>query len=110
MAVAIIGFYSVMTGFFVPHLSLGAELSSNYHERSRLSGYRHGFYTVGSIFSLATMQLLIGAEAEGRTAARESALELSLPACIFMAVFQSCSPWYACASGRSSRSAWAQVR
>ena len=86
MAVAIIGFYSVMTGFFVPHLSLGAELSTNYHERSRLFGYRHGFYTVGSIFSLATMQVLIGAEAEGGTAARESALELSLPACIFMAV------------------------
>ena len=42
MAVAIIGWYSVMTAFFVPHLSLGAELSTNYHERSRLFGYRHG--------------------------------------------------------------------
>ena len=86
MAVAIIGFYSVMTGFFVPHLSLGAELSSNYHERSRLFGYRHGFYTFGSIFCLATMQLLIGAETEGVDAARERALDLSLPACAFMAL------------------------
>src|SRR5690606_10571914 len=40
MAVAIIGFYSAMTMFFVPHLSLGAELSKSYHERSRLYGFR----------------------------------------------------------------------
>ena len=84
MAVAIIGWYSMMTAFFVPHLSLGAELSTNYHERSRLFGYRHGFYTVGSILCLVTMQLLIGAEAEGPAAARARALELSLPACVVM--------------------------
>ena len=81
MAAAIIGFYSIMTVFFVPHLSLGAELSTNYHERSRLFGYRHGFYTFGYIFCLVTMQWLIGAEAEGKAAARSWALTLSLPAC-----------------------------
>ena len=86
MAVAIIGWYSMMTAFFVPHLSLGAELSTNYHERSRLFGYRHGFYTAGSILCLVTMQLLIGAEAEGPEAARARALELSLPACLVMGV------------------------
>ena len=84
MAVAIIGWYSMMTAFYVPHLSLGAELSTNYHERSRLFGYRHGFYTAGSILCLVTMQLLIGAEAEGPAAARARALELSLPACFVM--------------------------
>ena len=86
MAVAIIGFYSIMTAFFVPHLSLGAELSTNYHERSRLFGYRHGFYTLGYILCLVTMQWLIGAEAEGGEAARYWALTLSLPACAVMAV------------------------
>ena len=35
VAVAVIGFYSAMTLFFVPHLSLGAELSDDYHERRR---------------------------------------------------------------------------
>ena len=79
MAVAVIGFYSVMTVFFVPHLSLGAELSTNYHERSRLFGYRHGFYTLGYIACLFTMQWLIGAEAEGNDAARRGALASSLP-------------------------------
>ena len=86
MAVAIIGFYSVMTAFFVPHLSLGAELSTNYHERSRLFGFRHGFYTVGSILCLVTMQLLIDAEVQGADAARQRAFETSLPACVFMAL------------------------
>ena len=84
MAVAIIGWYSVMTAFFVPHLSLGAELTANYHDRSRLFGYRHGFYTAGSILCLITMQLLIGAEAEGPSVARSRAFELALPACLVM--------------------------
>ena len=86
MAVAVIGFYSVMTVFFVPHLSLGAELSTNYHERSRLFGYRHGFYTLGYISCLVTMQWLIAAEAEGGEAVRGWALTLSIPACAAMAV------------------------
>ena len=85
MAVAVIGFYSVMTVFFVPHLSLGAELSTNYHERSRLFGYRHGFFTFGYISSLVTMQLLIGFEAEGGETVRHWALLLSIPACVGMA-------------------------
>ena len=57
MAASIIGFYSAMTIFFVPHMALGAELSNDYHERSRLFGLRHAFYTFGSILSLATMQI-----------------------------------------------------
>ena len=57
-----IGFYSVMTVFLIPHLSLGAELTDNYHERSRLFGMRHLFFTVGSILSLVSMQLFINAE------------------------------------------------
>ena len=62
MAVAIIGFYSAMTLFFVPHLALGAELSTDYHERSRLFGVRHIFYILGSILSLGAMYLLINEE------------------------------------------------
>ena len=78
MAVAIIGFYSAMTVFFVPHLSLGAELSTSYHERSRLFGVRHGFYTFGSILSLISFYLLISAEQEGREVVRETAFDLAL--------------------------------
>ena len=86
MAIAIIGFYSAMTVFFVPHLSLGAELSANYHERSRLFGIRHAFFTLGSILSLASFYLLIIAEQEGPDAVRALALDLALLCATVMAV------------------------
>jgi GPH family glycoside/pentoside/hexuronide:cation symporter len=86
MAVAIIGFYSAMTVFFVPHLSLGAELSGSYHERSRLFGVRHGFYTFGSILSLISFYLLISAEQQGREIVRAEAFDLALLAAGFMVV------------------------
>ncbi len=78
MAVAIIGFYSAMTVFFVPHLSLGAELSTDYHERSRLFGMRHAAYTFGSILSLVSFYFLILAEQQGHQAVRGLALELAI--------------------------------
>jgi GPH family glycoside/pentoside/hexuronide:cation symporter len=86
MAVAIIGFYSALTMFFVPHLSLGAELSENYHERSRLFGVRHGFYTFGSILSLISFYILISTEAAGPSAVRTIASELSVVAAVGMGV------------------------
>ncbi|MCZ6890718.1 MAG: MFS transporter [Gammaproteobacteria bacterium] len=85
MGVAIIGFYSVMTVFLIPHLSLGAELTDNYHERSRLFGMRHLFFTVGSILSLVSMQLFINAESQGEAAVRETAFTLSITASMAMA-------------------------
>jgi len=78
MAVAVVGFYSAMTVFFVPHLSLGAELSENYHERSRLFGVRHAFFTLGSIISLVSLYFLNAAEQESHEAVRERAFELAL--------------------------------
>ena len=77
MAVGVIGFYSAMTLFMVPHLSLGAELSTDYHERSRLYGFRHAAYTVGSIIALYSMQLLIDAEQTSEAAVRGVAFDLS---------------------------------
>ncbi|MCP5178365.1 MAG: MFS transporter [Pseudomonadales bacterium] len=70
MALGVIGFYSAMTVFFVPHLSLGAELTDDYHERTRLFGMRHAFYTLGSILALVSMYLLINAELEGEAQVR----------------------------------------
>lgn len=85
MAVAIVGFYSAMTMFFVPHLSLGAELSTSYHERSRLFGMRHAFYTFGAILSLVSFYLLIRAEQQGAAEVRGLALELSVATALVMA-------------------------
>ena len=78
MMFAILGFYSAMTLFFVPHMALGAELSTNYHERTRLFGVRHIFYTVGSILALASMHYLIQEELRVDGDVRELASNLAL--------------------------------
>ena len=62
MALSILAFYSAMTLFFVPHMALGAELSNDYHERSKLFGIRHIFYTIGASLSLGTIYLFINEE------------------------------------------------
>jgi GPH family glycoside/pentoside/hexuronide:cation symporter len=85
MAVAIIGFYTALTILFVPHLSLGAELSSDYHERTRLFGMRHAFYTAGSILALVSMQFLINAESRSEAEIRAISAQQSWIAVVVMA-------------------------
>src|SRR5262245_45638743 len=94
MAVAIIGFYSAMTIFFIPHLSLGAELTSDYHERNRLFGVRHVTFTLGSILALASMQIFIGAEQRGPDAARETAAYIAWFTSAIMAVLIIGAVWW----------------
>lgn len=86
MTVAIIGFYSAMTLFFVPHMALGAELSTDYHERSRLFGVRHIFYILGSILSLGAMYLLINEEFSPDGNVRLLARDLAFVAIAIMVV------------------------
>lgn len=42
-----------MSIFFVPHLALGAELSSDYHERNQIVAYRQFFSMLGYLATLA---------------------------------------------------------
>ena len=100
MAASIIGFYSAMTIFFVPHMALGAELSNDYHERSRLFGLRHAFYTFGSILSLATMQLLLNEEFREGGDVRAMAEESALYAVVAMSVLRF-MPWFIYVSDQS---------
>ena len=86
MGVAVIGFYSAMTLFYVPHLSLGAELSQDYHERSRMFGVRHAAYIIGSILSLVSLHLLISEEFTEGGNVREVARELAVWAIAVMTV------------------------
>ncbi|MCB1691130.1 MAG: MFS transporter [Pseudomonadales bacterium] len=86
MAFGVIGFYSAATVFIVPHMSLGAELTPNYHERSRLYGLRHAAFTAGSIFALVSMYLLIAAEQKGESVVRLTAFQLSTFASVLTAV------------------------
>ena len=62
MMIAILSFYSAITLLNVPHMALGAELSEDYHERTRLFGVRHIGFTLGSILALVSMSFLISEE------------------------------------------------
>lgn len=70
MAVAIIGYYVAINFCFIPHLSLGAELSNDNHQRNRLYGFRHAGYTLGSVLGLFTLQIFLTAEQQGLEALR----------------------------------------
>ena len=86
MAIGVFGFYSAMTIFIVPHMSLGAELTSDYHDRSRIFGIRHIGWTVGSILALAGMAALIQAEGISIEASRRTAEQLAIGVAVFTAV------------------------
>jgi Na+/melibiose symporter-like transporter len=67
-AVALFGFYTAFTVYMIPHSSLGAELSTDHHERSRIFGVRHASFTIGMMLAFGGMQFVMNAENQ-RTAA-----------------------------------------
>ncbi len=58
LALALIIYETAMTAFFVPHGALGMELTSEYHERTRLFAYRHVIMAAGSGLGLGGVYLL----------------------------------------------------
>lgn len=55
--------YLAWTMMILPFTALGAELSGDYHERSRIAGAREGFVVVGIILA-AALPILLGLDAE----------------------------------------------
>ncbi len=78
MSVAIFGFFTAMTIFVVPHLSLGADLTLPGHPRSRIYGARHLAWNTGSILALAAMAWVLLAPGEGDGAMRRGAALIAL--------------------------------
>lgn len=76
MAVGIFLFYSAMTIFVVPHTSLGAELSIDQRERTRVFGVRHVTWTLGSLAALGGMGMLIASEAPRSMASWQSVVAI----------------------------------
>ena len=62
MAVAVFLFYTAMTAFIVPHNALGAELTTHYHDRTRVFGWRQAAWHLGVLFALVSMTLLTRSE------------------------------------------------
>jgi len=77
MAVGVIGFYTAMTIFIVPHTALGAELTDAYHDRTRIFGYRHVIWTLGTVAAVGGMQLIIDSSSP-REVAFQSSLVVAL--------------------------------
>ncbi|MDH4199381.1 MAG: MFS transporter [Spirochaetia bacterium] len=58
MAVSLIAFYTFFTTLYVPHYSLGAELSPDYNERHRIYGARAIAENFGIFAAVGVMQLI----------------------------------------------------
>jgi Na+/melibiose symporter-like transporter len=75
--VALFGFYTAYTAYAIPHASLGAELSSDHHDRSRVFGVRHVAFVLGVFCAFGLLQLVELAP-DKRAAAREAGLAAAL--------------------------------
>jgi Na+/melibiose symporter-like transporter len=68
VATGMLALDTAFTAFLVPHGALGAELSLEHHERSRIFGYRQVAFQLGFFIALGAMSVLVAA-ADERTAA-----------------------------------------
>jgi Na+/melibiose symporter-like transporter len=69
LAVALFTFYTAFTMYSVPHAALGAELTTDYHERSRIFGANSAVFIFGMLMAFGAMQVVMNA-ADSRLAAR----------------------------------------
>jgi len=58
LMIAMLFFYTAFTGFFVPHYSMAAELSSHYHTRNKIYGYRALAENIGVFIGVAVIAML----------------------------------------------------
>jgi GPH family glycoside/pentoside/hexuronide:cation symporter len=80
LTVMVLGFYTGTTILLVPHTALGAELTDNYHDRTRIFGGRHLGWTLGSVLAVGGLAIL-----DTATDARSTALMLALGASVITA-------------------------
>ena len=58
MAVAVTLWETAMTGFYVPYMALGAEVSMGHHDRTRVAGYRHMSGGLGNLSVIGCVYLI----------------------------------------------------
>jgi GPH family glycoside/pentoside/hexuronide:cation symporter len=86
-ALALLVFYGAFAFYTIPHLALGAELSSDSHERTRLFGVRQMSLTVGILAAFGGIQVAMNAAAP-----RTAAAHLALPAALVAAAILTVTP------------------
>lgn len=65
IAAGLLLFYTTYTAVMVPYGALGAELSQDYHDRTRLFAYRHGVGAAGMLLGVGAFYLLLESEGPG---------------------------------------------
>ncbi len=68
IAVALFGFYTAFTVYQIPHLSLGAELTTDHHDRNRVFGVQSASFSAGMIFAFGAMQFIMTSDNQRETA------------------------------------------
>lgn len=89
LAVAMIGFFTATTIFYVPYQALGAELTPDYHERTRLFGTQQGTELAGTLIAGVLQTVVMVHAEEPREAARAVAVFLGF----FMAASIEITTW-----------------
>ena len=76
---SLIFYYTALTAFTMPYMSLGVEITEevSYNARSSLFGWKSVFEGIGALFGVAMMALLMAREADGPLAVRTTAIWLS---------------------------------
>ena len=68
MAAAVTLWETAMTGFYVPYMALGAEVSMGHHDRTRVAGYRHVFGGMGNLSVIGCVYLITHSTEQRATA------------------------------------------
>jgi GPH family glycoside/pentoside/hexuronide:cation symporter len=83
--VALFVFQSAFALYMIPHAALGAEMSNDSHERTRLFGAKQIAFTVGMLVAFAGIQVAMNA-AEPRTAAGLMAIPAAVAVVVALAI------------------------
>lgn len=75
VTVALFGFYTAFTFYQVPHLSLGAELTTDHHDRTRIFGVQSAAFNLGMVFAFGAMQFVMTSD-DQRAATQVAAVVL----------------------------------
>ncbi len=109
LALSLLLFFTAWTAMAVPHLALGAELSFDYDERSRVFGGRQLFDFAGILLAAAAVAALEAAEDERELAGR-IALAAGFTAAALIWLCAARTPERAEHQGRGGHSAYAAFR
>src|SRR5262249_55236502 len=85
IGVALFVFFSAFDLYTLPHMALGAELSTDSHQRARLFAARQMSFTVGILLAFAGIQIAMNA-AQPRAVAADLAGSAAMVAAVVLAV------------------------